>query len=150
MSDQRIPLPTGQQLDSSEVTVAAQLVQRERDCIADPTDPLGIARVKNGPPAPGDADYGVATRPIPRHASGDQPAAPAGDTPFGIVSDTPENYVPGEARPLSLTPGGRLRVATVVADTYLEFFRLPEPFFDLPDPTSALDPFSVDASSPWP
>lgn len=38
------------------------------------------------------------------------------------VSDAPSVLVPGDLAPLSITPEGRLRVTTVVAATYLNFF----------------------------
>lgn len=110
MADQTITLPTGQKLDSSELVVAGQTVQRERDNIADPLDPAGIAKVKNVPPAP--SEYGMAVRPI-GHAPGDDSAAVLSALALlARVSDTVESYVDNTVRMLSLTGEGRLRVAT--------------------------------------
>jgi len=61
----------------------------------------------------------------------------------GLVSDTPNSYLEGELRPLSMTSEGRMRVTTVPASTYLELFRAPSPFFDIPDLTEAENPWEI-------
>jgi hypothetical protein len=63
--DQILKLPpdtanTGKNLDASELTVAGQVVERERINIADPTDPAAIAAVKNG--ALAGTEYGEVVR----------------------------------------------------------------------------------------
>lgn len=65
MADSYIQLPpnsTGLLLDTSQLTVGANTVQRERDVIADPTDAAGLAKVENADPAI--SDYGVVVRPV--------------------------------------------------------------------------------------
>src|SRR6266850_2105381 len=57
------PDSTGKILDTSELTVGANTVERENVVNADPTDASGLAKVKNA--APGVADYGLVTRNIP-------------------------------------------------------------------------------------
>lgn len=62
----------------------------------------------------------------------------------GLVDETSQSYVTGETQPLSLNSEGRLRVSTVVADTYMEFFvpfnfGKPEDIYELSNsPWSAL------------
>src|SRR5262249_28743156 len=67
MADQILKLPTdslnaGKNVDLSELTVGANVVERERGVTADPTDPLGLAKVKNAQPA--STDYGLVVRPL--------------------------------------------------------------------------------------
>lgn len=64
MADQIIILPddsgnTGKQLDTSQLTVNSQTVQRERMNIADPTGDVKIAAVTNSGPT---TEYGLVTR----------------------------------------------------------------------------------------
>lgn len=115
MADQTILLPTGQKLDSSELLVAGQTVQRERDVTADPTDPLGLARVQNAPPAA--TDYAAAVRPIGNVPGGDVADVPTALAILGRVSDTVEAYLDNTVRLLSLTTDGRLRVSTASEST---------------------------------
>lgn len=110
MADQAITLPTGQKLDVSEVTVAGQPVERERNNLADPTDPLGIAKVQNAAPAA--TDYGVAVRPIGL-APGTADSAVATALPvLGRVTDAVDQFIADTVRMLSLATDGRLRVVT--------------------------------------
>lgn len=57
------PDSTGKKIDNSELVVGANTVERQRVSSADPSDPLGLAAVKNA--APGSTDYGVVTRNVP-------------------------------------------------------------------------------------
>lgn len=52
----------GKKVDTSELTVGTNLVERERDVVADPADPLGLARVRKTTPAA--EDYGMAVRAV--------------------------------------------------------------------------------------
>jgi len=109
MADQTILLPTGQNLDSSELVVAGQTVQRERDNIADPTDPLAIAKVKNAAPAAD--DYAIAVRPVGQ-APGADSAVPTAQPIMGRVTDAVDQFLSDTLRMLSLATDGRLRVVT--------------------------------------
>lgn len=83
MADQFIQVPpqsTGLKLDTSELTVGANTVERERINISDPTTDVGLARVENS--TPGASDYGLVTRPI-------LPALPAGSNVIGhVIADS--------------------------------------------------------------
>lgn len=67
MADGAIKLPGGAAggptLDTSELTVGANVVERERMIIADDSDAAGVAKVQKTNPSPN--DYGVSTRAIP-------------------------------------------------------------------------------------
>lgn len=41
---------------------------------------------------------------------------------MGLVNDTPQGYVAGEVRPISITTEGRIRVSSSTALTYLDMF----------------------------
>lgn len=83
MADAYIQVPpqsTGLKLDTTELTVGANTVERERVNISDPTDAAGLAKVENT--TPGASDYGVVTRPI-------LSALPAGTNVIGhVIADT--------------------------------------------------------------
>lgn len=67
----------------------------------------------------------------------------------GLVSDTPESYISGTMRTLSLNSDGRLRVSAVPAPTYLEMFMDESNIiFDMPALTSNSNIWDVGASSP--
>lgn len=57
------PDSTGKKVDTSELTVNAQTVERQRIVLADNSDAAGVAHVTNA--APGSSDYGLVVRPIP-------------------------------------------------------------------------------------
>ncbi|MEO6293046.1 MAG: hypothetical protein ABIO88_10560 [Burkholderiaceae bacterium] len=67
-------------------------------------------------------------------------SAPTASGPLvqGYVSDSPNNYLDNEVRPLSLNSDGRLRVATTPAATNLDFFGDDFNFSQAPDPTRGL------------
>jgi len=56
------PDSTGKKVDTSELTVNSQTVERQRVVQADPADPLGLGAVKNS--APAGTEYAPVTRPI--------------------------------------------------------------------------------------
>lgn len=65
MADGIVQLPadsTGKKVDTSELTVGANTVERERVNLADPTTAAAVAGVKNADPA--STDYGVEVRPV--------------------------------------------------------------------------------------
>ena len=66
MPDQFIQLPadsTGKKLDTSEVTVGGNVVERERMVLADDSNPVGLVPVQNIRPA--DGVYAPPVRPVP-------------------------------------------------------------------------------------
>lgn len=62
-----------------------------------------------------------------------------------VVSEVPTNYTDNEARPLSMTNQGRLRVSMVPADTFLDMFNGGY-LFDVPDMTSTINPWEPKGS----
>lgn len=58
---------------------------------------------------------GVAMGPLTQGAAGTTATGPMVQ---GVVNDTPNSYVAGELRPMSMTPEGRLRVST--APSYID------------------------------
>lgn len=56
------PDSTGKKVDTSEITVGANVVERERDVLSDPVDPAGLAQVINTTPA--GTEYGLVVRTI--------------------------------------------------------------------------------------
>jgi len=68
----------------------------------------------------------------------------------GVVSDSPPVYIDGRTEPVSISSDGRLRVLTVAAPTYLEFFSAQTPFFNVPKLTNVSDgPWALDQCNPW-
>lgn len=65
MSDAFIQVPpdsTGKKVDTSELTVGANTVERQRFNISDPTTAAAIAGITNADP--GSTDYGLTVRPL--------------------------------------------------------------------------------------
>ena len=66
MSDQKIPIPAadpaGKQIDATELTTTAGVVERQRVAIGADNDPLGVVDVDNYEPEI--ADYGLVVRPV--------------------------------------------------------------------------------------
>ena len=64
MADQFVSVPNSgsAKVDTSELTVNSQTVERQRINIADPTGAAALAAVENA--APGISDYGLITRPV--------------------------------------------------------------------------------------
>jgi hypothetical protein len=123
MADQVIILPvdsSGKKVDTTELTVGANTVERQRINVADPVNPAGLGGVINTTPA--STDYGLEVREVSVNSEGATPVIPVGPTVFGRVNDTPESYVAGELHPLSITSEGRLRVSNFPAYTDLDFF----------------------------
>lgn len=56
------PDSTGKRVDTSELVVASNTVERQRMVVADDTDPAGLSHVTNS--VPGVSDYGQVTRPV--------------------------------------------------------------------------------------
>lgn len=66
MSDGFVRIPqdsTGKRIDASELTVGANVVERQRIIIADSTDSAGLTVVKDVDPS--SSEYGIVTRNIP-------------------------------------------------------------------------------------
>jgi hypothetical protein len=64
----RVPQDSnGKRIDTSEIVVGANTVERQRIILADATDPSGLAPITNS--NPNTSDYGVVTRTIPTSAS---------------------------------------------------------------------------------
>src|SRR4051794_37817934 len=57
------PDSTGKQVDTSELTVGLNTVERQRIVLADGTNAAGLGAVQNT--APAGTEYGIVTRPIP-------------------------------------------------------------------------------------
>lgn len=145
------PDGAGKKMDTSEIVVGANTVERERIVLSDDADPAGLAPTRAVAPAA--TDYGTHVRHVPRNTEGDVVAVTAGETPLASVNETPESYVTGQVRPLSLTTEGRLRVASRQAMDDLEFFRIDGPMaFDVPHltATASADLWAIGANSPWP
>lgn len=122
MSDgvvQVAPDSTGKKVDTSELAVGANSVERQRVVLADNTDAAGFAKVQGTAPAA--ADGGLTVREVGA-GQGDSSAAVRGPMVQGVVSDTPEAFVDGELRPFSLTTDGRLRATVVAANTWMNLF----------------------------
>lgn len=64
MADQFVPITAGSgtKIDTSELTVGANTVERQRNNVADPTDAAGLQKVINT--APAGTEYGSVVRPI--------------------------------------------------------------------------------------
>lgn len=98
---------------ADQVTTAKQPVVTIGGEIGAGDDPDGVADIVQ----PVNEDPGPSPRMLPV-------------LPGALVNDTaPGNYVPGELRALSMTPEGRLRVASIPAYTAFEFFPEKAPFF---------------------
>lgn len=121
------PDSTGKILDTSELTVGANTVERENVVAADPTDASGLAKVKNA--APGAADYGLVTRNIPsgtQAVDGSGVTQPVSGTFFQATQPISATSLPlptGAAVSASQTDGtqkaiarGGAKGATVAAD----------------------------------
>lgn len=82
----------------------------------------------------GDAGFGTANdlvQPVVTDPGVSPSSLPA--LAVALVNDTPNVYLVGELRPLSTTPEGRLRVSTVQASTYMNFFGNTSPLATDPD-----------------
>lgn len=162
-------LPDGKKIDNDVLTIGLNQVYRQRTRIAG-FAAGELADVRNADPGP--TDYALVTRNIPSGtqavsaaslplpagaateatlakltlAQGASMAGALGPMVQAVVSDTPNSYIDGEVRPLSMSSEGRLRATVVQASTYLEFF----PEINLTDPDDFNTMWAVEPdSSPW-
>lgn len=85
------PNSTGLKVDTSELTVSANTVQRENNTISDPSTAAAIAAVENA--QPGSSDYGLVVRNVQGYVSAPVRVDPTGTTvqpvTIGRVSQAP-------------------------------------------------------------
>jgi len=85
------PDGTGKKVDSSELTVGTNVVERQRIVHADDTNPLGLAKVTNA--APGSTDYGSVVRVAGTVIVDDQvPVAPQFPGYIGVSAPSVTDY----------------------------------------------------------
>lgn len=125
-----LPLPSGA---STEATLAALLTE-----LLAKTEPADQQHVI--------LDSGGGTQ----YEDGATTSPSTGTVVMGVVSEAAHAYVPGELRPVSLTPEGRIRATTVPALVELEFFRVPGSLaFNVPVLAAADDLWTIGTSSPF-
>ena len=111
MADGLVQVPpdsTGKKIDTSEITVGANTVERQRMVVADPATATALAVVQSA--NPGNSDFGLTVRSVGTVAQGTS----LGSTPVGLnggsVTTNAPAYTTGQISPLSLTTNGALRV----------------------------------------
>lgn len=126
MSDgfvQHSPDSSGKKIDTSELTVNSNTVERQRVVIASDSTDVGLVPVKNSQPV--STDYALVTRVVHPDQNSDGTTV-SGPVSQAVVNDTVEQYSVNTVQTLSITTEGRLRVSSVQANVYLEMFDDPD------------------------
>lgn len=128
----RVPQDSnGKRIDTSEIVVGLNTVERQRIILADPTDPSGISAVVNSDPSPN--EYGIVTRTIPPIAqTSSVSSVPSSDTSVTLLAANSNRK--GATFYNDSTSALYLKMGSTASDVSFTLKMAPHSYFEMPLP----------------